>query len=371
MTDARDVLPQTVALLDQGIADGLHRGAQLYVSRHGQALVDAAFGESRLGVAMQPDTLTLWLSAGKPVTAVAIARLHEQGRLRFDDPVCQHLPEFATGGKEAITIAHLLTHTGGFRTADRIPENLGWDETLRRICETPLEEDWIPGWQAGYHRSASWLVLSEILRRITGNTIDRYTRENIFLPLTMNDSWLGLPREEYERYGERVGLLYLMQHRHPKPHPLWNSPAGATACRPGSNVRGPIRELGRFYEWLLAARTGRPAVAGILKPENIQFVTTRRTRGLYDQTIHSPVDWGMGFYLHAHQAGDEPVPYGYGQHASPDTFGHSGAQSSCAFADPHDDLAVAWLCNGLPGEPRHQQRAWAINTAIYDDLKLR
>jgi CubicO group peptidase (beta-lactamase class C family) len=64
------------------------------------------------------------------------------------------------------------------------------------------------------------------------------------------------------------------------------------------------------------------------------------------------------------------MPYGYGRKASPNTFGHSGNQSSCAFADPVHRLAVAWLTNGMPGERRSQQRQRAINNAIYEDLGL-
>ena len=61
---------------------------------------------------------------------------------------------------------------------------------------------------------------------------------------------------------------------------------------------------------------------------------------------------------------------GYGGYASDEAFGHSGAQSSCAFADPARKLVVAWSCNGLPGERLHQRRAREINSAIYDDVGL-
>jgi hypothetical protein len=62
------------------------------------------------------------------------------------------------------------------------------------------------------------------------------------------------------------------------------------------------------------------------------------------------------------------MPYGYGRAATRETFGHSGNQSSCAFADPGRQLVVAWCCNGMPGERKHQQRQREINNAIYQDL---
>jgi CubicO group peptidase (beta-lactamase class C family) len=64
------------------------------------------------------------------------------------------------------------------------------------------------------------------------------------------------------------------------------------------------------------------------------------------------------------------VPYGYGRHCSEETFGHSGCQSSAAFADPMYGLVAAWVFNGMPGERLHQQRAREVNTMIYEDLDL-
>jgi CubicO group peptidase (beta-lactamase class C family) len=64
------------------------------------------------------------------------------------------------------------------------------------------------------------------------------------------------------------------------------------------------------------------------------------------------------------------MPYGYGKYASAKTFGHSGSKSSCAFCDPDHQLVVAWVCNGMPEESKHQARQRAINEAIYEDLNL-
>jgi len=68
--------------------------------------------------------------------------------------------------------------------------------------------------------------------------------------------------------------------------------------------------------------------------------------------------------------GPDTVPYGYGPHCSPRTFGHGGSQCSIGFCDPEHCLVVAWVCNGRCGEGRHQRRNRAINTAIYEDLGL-
>src|SRR3954471_23408567 len=161
-------LPRTRVVIEDGIADRTHIGAQLYVSLNGQPVADRAFGESRPGVAMTPDTVMLWLSACKPVTAVAVARQWEAGKLRLDDRVADHIPEFGVKGKEPVTIRHVLTHTGGFRRVETGWPDVSWDETIRKICAAPLETDWIIGKTAGYHTTTSWFILGEILSRVTG-----------------------------------------------------------------------------------------------------------------------------------------------------------------------------------------------------------
>ena len=110
-------LSRAAGIIEQGIADKLHLGAQLYVSRDGATVADLAIGEATSGVPMRPDHLMLWMSSVKPVTAVAIGQMWEQGRLGLDDKVAQHIPEFRTKGKEPITIRHVMTHTGGFPRA--------------------------------------------------------------------------------------------------------------------------------------------------------------------------------------------------------------------------------------------------------------
>ena len=371
MRDPTTALPRTLALLEQGRHSILHPGAQLYVSLRGDVIADNAIGETRPGVPMQSETLTLWLSAGKPITAVAIAQLVEQGVLGFDDLVSRHLPEFAQHGKGEITIRHLLTHTAGFREADNLAENLPWEEMIASICATPLEADWQPGAKAGYQTMSSWFILGELVRRMDGRPLGQYARERILGPVGMGDAWIGLPPGRSHDYGGRMGLMYLSGRAEFRLHPLWNGEEDFAACRPGSNARGPIRELGRFYEAFLAILSNGPVTeAGLLKPETLRQLVAPQRVGLFDLTFQHTMDFGLGFLLNSNRYGAETVPYGYGRHASEATFGHGGAQSSCAFADPEHQLVVAWHCNGQPGEPRHQKRAREINSTIYEELGL-
>ena len=343
-------LPRTLAIVREGIVQGLHLGAQLYVSRNRRIVADIAVGEARPGEAMTADHLMLWLSAVKPVSAVAIAQLWERDKLDLDDRVARFIPEFGMKGKEPITIRHVLTHTGGFRAG--VP-NWGcesWEQTIAMICEAPLEPGWTIGRTAGYHAVSGWFILGEIIRRVDGRGYDRYVREEIFLPLGMNDSWIGMPIEQFRAYGHRLAPEYNTARGELDARWLANEEAGTVMPRPGANGRGPVRELGMFYEMLLARDNS------ILSPQAVEALVARHRVGVLDKTFDHVIDWGLGFIINSEHYGDESLPYGYGPHASPRTFGHSGSQSACAFCDPDAGLVVAWACNGMPGEAKHQRR---------------
>lgn len=371
MSDQSKFLPQAVALIRRGITEGLHLGAQLHVSLGRKIVADLAIGESRSGVPMSADSIMLWLSSSKPVTALAIAQLWDQGRLHLDDPVIKHVPEFGQHGKESVTVRQLLTHTGGIRSADKCDLGKEWVEIIDCICKTPLEARWIPGKRGGYHPSASWYILGEIVRRIDGRPLDQFAREEVFERCGMRDCWLALPAEAFRAYGDRMAVIYHMENGPASPHRKWNTEQDAAVCRPGRNGRGPIRELARLYEHLLDLSKGGAGESPLLlKPETVKALTTRQRVGVFDDTFQQVIDWGLGFAIDSKRYGRELVSYGYGRFASDRTFGHGGSQSSCGFADPEHDLVVAWAFNGLPGERRHQHRAHELNSAIYEDLRL-
>lgn len=346
---------------------GLHLGGQIYVSRRGEIVADGAFGETRPGEPMQRDHLVLWLSATKPVGAVAIAQLWERGRLELDDPVARHLPEFGVHGKEKITLRHLLTHTAGVRLLDVGWPRISWDEVVTRICESKIEPGWVVGEKAGYHLASSWFLLGEIIRRIDGRPFELYVRAEIFEPLGMLDSWIGMPVARFAAYGSRIAPTFNTEGGKREPRG-WDSEARVTACSPGGNGRGPIHELGRFYEMLLAG--GRLGDVRLLLPQTVEALTARHRVGMLDHTFRHVLDWGLGVIVNSRHYGVESAPYGYGPHASRRTFGHSGFRSSTGFADPEHGLAVALAVNGTPDEAQHHDRFDELSAALYEDLGL-
>lgn len=350
--------------LERGLAQGHHLGAQLYISRRGEPQLDLAWGEAQDGVPMQRDTLMVWLSASKPLAAIALAQLLPKHGFTFDSRVAEIWPEFAQAGKESVTLRHLLTHTAGLRAGDSMWNKLGWEENLQLAAAAPLDAEWPLGKKAAYHLSVTWFVLGEIVRRLDGRSYADYVRAEIFLPLGLKDCWLATDEATYQAYGQQIGLMHNTAQGRREPHSFWDSLLGYTLCRPGSSAHGPIRSLARIYECLLAG--GAPLLGG----EAVQELTRRHRVGVYDETFQHTIDWGLGFIVNSARYGRETVPYGYGLHASESTYGHSGAQSSAAFADPENQVVVAWVLNGMCGEPLHRSRARGLNTAIYEDLGL-
>lgn len=352
-----------IEVLLHGVEQKLHPGGQICVLQGGRVLLDRAVGEAIPGRPMREDSIVQWYSAGKPLTAIVIAQLWEQKQLGLDDRVSRFVPEFAQGGKEQVTIRHLLTHTAGFRGADKISADLPWEEAVAEICATTLEPDWTPGLKAGYSTLSSWHILGEIARRITSTPFDVHIRKALFEPLGMHDTWLRLPLDKYREYGDRIALMYETPRGAAKPAPLQDA-VGMTICRPGSSARGPVRELARFYEML--GNGGSLGSKTIVREDTVQLFTSRQRVDLYDHTFMHKLDMGLGFIVNSRRHGVETVPYGYGRYASEETYGHSGAQSSCGFYDPARGVAAAWVVNGMPGERMHQARQRAVNNAIYE-----
>lgn len=366
-------LPRTRALLEEGIVKKEELGAQLALSRGAAGggkpqRFELCLGERRPGQAMTPDTLNIWLSTTKPLTATAFALLWQRGLADLDHEVGRYLPEFANGGKEAITLRHLLTHTAGIRMLNVGWPEASWDEILAKICAARIEPRWVPGQKAGYHLSSSFFVLGELIARLAGEPFKLYVRRELFEKIGMADCWVGMPEQKYLAYGDRIGRMYSTEQDRVQPR-NWHSAPHTVGSSPGGNGYGPMNELLLFYEMLL--RRGRTeAGLQLLAPQTVEALTAPQRVGMIDLTFQTKIDFGLGFIVNSRHYGAELLPYGYGRHAGRRTFGHSGHQSSTAFADPDNDLAVALFVNGQPGEPRHTHRFAELVEAIYEDLGL-
>ena len=250
---------------------------------------------------MRTDTLMLWLSASKPVAAVAIAQIWERGLLELDDRVAKHIPAFAQSGKDAITILHLLTHTAGFRAIAGDWEAQPWDEIIAALCAGASSPTGSPAARRAITRPRAG-TSSRNLCVLDGRSYDQYVREMVFLPIGMIDSWIGMPPDHYRAYGNRIGLMHDTSSEKPVANYEHDAEHGAASIRPGSNGHGPTHELGSFYEMLL--NRGRSlAPSRILSSQSVEALTARHRTGMYDHTFKHVMDWGLGFIINSSQYG--------------------------------------------------------------------
>ncbi|HVM07491.1 MAG TPA: serine hydrolase domain-containing protein [Acidimicrobiales bacterium] len=365
---ANTELERTLAEIEAGRAAGMHLGAQLAVWRDDELIADVAVGEARPGTPMTTEQMIIWWSMTKASTAVATALCWERGLLDVEAPVTVYVPEFGKHGKDALTLRHLLTHTGGFTPADRVQSNAldpdeWWDDVVRAICESPTDDGWVPGRDAGYHLWCSMQILGECVQRVSGRRYPEFVRDEIFLPLGMDDCWVGMPIDVAERYGDRLGTMFNTEgvvngtEEEPRSLALLDQPAVVSRSMPGGYGRGPMNQLVRMYRMLV--RGGELDGVRILRPQTVAAASARHRTGIHDRTFGVVMDWGLGFNIDGGSMG---------RHCSPRTFGHGGAQSSVAFADPEFGIAAAIQVNGMPGNEAHYKRFARICTALYDDL---
>jgi CubicO group peptidase (beta-lactamase class C family) len=358
-------LDRTRDALAQGMEEGFHFGAQLAVSLKGERICEEAFGQNAPFDPLETDHRMLWLSACKPVAAVAVGILLDRGEIDLDRAVAEWIPDFAMKNKGGITVRHLLTHTAGFRGATLGWVPRPWEEAIGMLCATKPEPHWVPGEQAGYHVDSAWYMLGELVRVISGRSYMNFVREEIFLPLEMESCWIGMPEEEYYAAEDRMALMYDTSGDAPEISEDLSRPESVMACRPGGSGRGTAGDFLKFYEAMRRMTAGE---AGILSVDTARLLVKPHRVGMFDRTFRQTMDWGLGFMLQSDHYAPGEVPYQFGSFASRSAFGHCGNQSTAAFYDPELDLCAVVLCNGMPGEEAHQKRMRGILDALYGDV---
>jgi uncharacterized protein YbbC (DUF1343 family)/CubicO group peptidase (beta-lactamase class C family) len=165
-------------------------GAVILIGNQGKIVYRRAFGLRALKpkkVRMTTDTIFDIASLTKVIaTSTAVAQLVEAGKLDFEDPVAKYWPEFGANGKEAITVRELLTHYSGLRPdLDLKPNQSGYDMVLRMVEE---EKPILPPGTSFIYSDINFIILGELVSRISGEPLDVYCTDHIFKPLGMKDT---------------------------------------------------------------------------------------------------------------------------------------------------------------------------------------
>ncbi len=354
-------------ILRQQISKGLHSGVQLHIARSGETVMNVALGEARPGVPMKRDSVLHIFSSGKPWTTLAIAQLIEQNKLKLHQTVQSIIPEF-TNGKETCTIEYILLHEAGFPMFqyERNKSNT-IDDFLKDIYGEKAE--YIPGTQCGYHGTSSWLVLGEIIRLIDGRRIEKYLEEEIFKPLKMNDTCLGMPLKRSNDLGNRLAIKdtepdYVHWSKFDNLFGNYPDPIKL----PGSSGFSSAYDMGKFYKALWNGGESLDGVR-IIKKRTLDFFTETHRKGITDHILSLPTlgyqdlrpDFGYGFFKGK----------ALGLSCSLDTFGHGGLRCAKNYCDPRLDLVVNFISNTLLNAIDNGKRWEEINNAIYEACRYK
>ena len=337
----RTRLARIDTLVEAAIRDGRLPGAVVVVGHAGEIVYERAFGARAVDgptEAMTPDTIFDLASLTKVVaTTTSVMILVEEGRLRLRDRVATYLPEFASHGKDRITVEHLLTHVSGLRPDLPLEEVFeGAATAIARAADEVPEAG--PGERFVYS-DINFFVLGEIVRRVTGQTLEEFARDRIFRPLWMRDTGFNPPSSLRPRIAPTEpcaplawpcggdGAVMLRGRVHDPTARRMGGVAGH------AGLFSTVGDLARFCRMLLG--DGTLDDVRILAPLTVARMTRVST------PPHMADRRGLGWDLDSRFSSNRGDLFGFG------SYGHTGFTGTSLWLDPASDTFVVFLSSRL------------------------
>ena len=335
------------AVIQQAIAEGNIPGAVLVVGHDGKVIYRKAYGNRALEPRHEPmtlDTVFDLASLTKVVaTTTAVMQLMELGKVRMNDPVAKYIPEFAQNGKEDITIRQLLTHYSGL--APDLDLETAWEgkQTAYQLaCVTPPEST--PG--SGFvYSDINFIMLGELVEKVSGESLDAYTAQHIFTPLKMTHTQFVPPavwrsKIAPTQYDENDKMLRGVVHD-PTARRM-----GGVAGHAGLFSTGD--DLAKFTQALLDGGDG------ILSSEAVTKMTSP------EQPPSAPVLRGFGWDI------DSPFSSNRGDLFPVGSYGHTGFTGTSIWIDPTTHAYVILLTNAV--HPRGKGNAIGLRSKVASEV---
>ncbi len=359
--------------LVRSIEAGAFPGAVALVARRGQVVTHWAEGRAQVepeARAMQLDSIFDLASVTKVVAgATAALLLLEEGVWSLDDAIARFVPELGQTGKRDITLRHLLCHSAGFA---------GWvptyahardpEDVLRYVAG--LQLGYLPGTQVQYS-DVGMSLIGHLVRRVTGQGVDRLLQERVWQPLGMRDTQYNPPASLRERFvatehGNRfeqamvknLGLSFDGWREHVLVGEVHDGntfyPLGGVSTHAG--LFSTARDLFVFAQTFLGG--GCYDGVRLLSPAAVAEATSNQTEGLgqarglgwqllqkgrhlREEWVASP--WARRVFPSSRYAFPSPRPYG--DLLSGSTYGHTGFSGTSIAVDPERELVVILLTN--------------------------
>jgi CubicO group peptidase (beta-lactamase class C family) len=330
------------------VDQGLLPSCQLAVARHGRLGLFETLGD-----ADETARYTIF-SCTKAVVGAAAWLLMGEGKLHTGMRAAELVPEFGSNGKDAITLEHLLTHTGGFPNAP-----LGaaeWSSKEARLARfARWRTEYQPGSRFWYHPTSAHWVVAHMVEEAAGPDYRRFIGERIMDPLGLVRFQLGVAKDiqgditELTKTGEPPSPDELEAVLGIREIPAtevtdealvgFNDPDTRAVGVPGGGGVASAADLALFYQSLLHNPDG-------LWDHAVLADATRNVRvNLPDPVFGTPASRSLGLVM---AGGDgKAAERGFGRTAGPRSFGHGGAAGQIAWADPDSGISFAYLTNGV------------------------
>jgi len=336
---------------------GLLPSCQFALAKDGKLAAFEAVG------AAAPETRYVNFSATKAFVASAAWLLIGEGSLDIERRVADYIPEFATNGKDVVTVEQVMLHTSGFPRAPLGPP--AWADRDRRLeAFAKWRLNWEPGTAHEYHPTSAHWVLAELIERISGRDYRDFIHERV-------TGALGLPRVLGIPPADQDDIAELSLCGEPaSPDELeaifgvpelpvtevtddallsFNRPDVRAVGVPGGGGVATAATVALFYQALLHN------TEELWDPDVVADATGRVRNTFPDQlALGAPANRALGVVV----AGDDGNANrrGFGHTQSPRTFGHNGAGGQIAWADPESGLSFGYLTNGRDVNPIREGR---------------
>ena len=357
-------LKSSFELLERAVVDGAFPGGVLAVGLNDQLILHP-FGkltrDAKAG-AVTADTIYDLASLTKPiVTTTSVMILVQQKRLDLETPVVRYLPEFAAAAKSdpdpswraRVTIQMLLLHDSGLPAhREYYKEVKTRDAVLARVLAEPLLHE--PGRLVEYS-DLGFILLGEIVERVSGKSLDRYARQNIFAPLGLDNSEFNpppklraeiAPTEDDKTFRKRL----IRGEVHDQNASVMDGVAGH------AGLFSTAGDVAAFAQMILNG--GIYAHHRIVSRATIEQFTARQTIGNSARTL----GWDVS-----------ADPAATGHFFSPHSFGHYGYTGTSLWIDQERGLFIILLTNRVNPTVENikiRQVRPALHDSVFEALGL-
>lgn len=325
-------------------------GAVVMIRKDGKLIYDKAYGYSNLETKelINKKTMLRLASMTKPLTAIAILRLYEEGKIKLEDFVSKYLPEFSNQkvyekeecvtAERNITIFDLLTHSSGAGQGTASYElsmaacdpNDSIRERVAKYAKIPL--DFQPGSTAGYSPVVGFEILSAIIEVVSGKEYAKFLYDEIFEPMGITDITFTPNESQISRmaklyfYDEKEGLADVSETE-----PSWQmvNPLNVKMHSAAAGILGTVEEYDKITTMFL--NDGNYGGKQILKPETVALCKGQDIS--HDRVMLPGTFWGMGMLVY-----EKPELTGSSRGAG--SYGWSGSYGTHFWVDPVENFSV-------------------------------